>query len=132
MQDYTLARRIFTEIGLKRVAILRVKIPTERGPLPGKWLAVAYTGTTRIGAWSFELEARTINGFLGVVAVGGTSLVLNSAGTRVAEDVWNENGPDDDNAVFEGYWVGGAMGASGAGRCFGHSKMARPRRVARS
>ena len=50
-----------------------------------------------------------------VVAVGGTALGLNNNGSRSEEDVWNENGPDDDNAVFEGYWVGGSMGASGGG-----------------
>ncbi|HEY2272398.1 MAG TPA: PKD domain-containing protein [Jatrophihabitantaceae bacterium] len=50
-----------------------------------------------------------------VVAVGGTALALNSNGTRQEEDVWNENGADDDNAVFDGEWIGGAMGASGGG-----------------
>ncbi len=50
-----------------------------------------------------------------VVAVGGTALALNSNGTRAEEDVWNENGADDDNALFDGFWVGGAMGASGGG-----------------
>lgn len=50
-----------------------------------------------------------------VVAVAGTALALNSNGTRQEEDVWNENGPDDSNALYDGYWFGGAEGASGGG-----------------
>lgn len=50
-----------------------------------------------------------------VVAVAGTALGLNQNGTRSEEDVWNENGPDDEFAVFEGTWIGGAEGASGGG-----------------
>lgn len=41
-----------------------------------------------------------------VVAVGGTSLYLNSNGTRSSETVWNSNGPNDEN---------GQAGASGGG-----------------
>ena len=43
-----------------------------------------------------------------VVAVAGTALALNSNGTRSAEDVWNENGPDDVE-------YGVVAGASGGG-----------------
>lgn len=46
-----------------------------------------------------------------VVAVGGTSLVLNSDGTRNAEAVWNENGPADS----QGIRYHAEIGASGGG-----------------
>lgn len=53
-----------------------------------------------------------------VVAVAGTTLQLNSDGTRAEEDVWNENGPDDEDGVtnVDGtlFWWG-AQGASGGG-----------------
>jgi subtilase family serine protease len=49
-----------------------------------------------------------------VVAVGGTALGLNADGTRHEEDVWNENGPDDQNGLAVGYWWGD-QGASGGG-----------------
>jgi hypothetical protein len=45
-----------------------------------------------------------------VVAVGGTSLYLNDNGTRLEEDVWNNNGPHD----YDGYFLG-ETGASGGG-----------------
>lgn len=50
-----------------------------------------------------------------VVAVGGTALGLNANGTRQEEDVWNENGADD-QAGMDPYlgWTG-AQGASGGG-----------------
>lgn len=44
--------------------------------------------------------------FPSVVAVGGTALTLNSDGSRLAETVWNENGPEDQST---------AIGASGGG-----------------
>jgi hypothetical protein len=49
-----------------------------------------------------------------VVSVAGTALALNSDGTRQEEDVWNENGADDQNGLFMGTWWG-AQGASGGG-----------------
>jgi plastocyanin len=49
-----------------------------------------------------------------VVAVAGTALALNSDGTRQEEDVWNENGPDDENGLYLGNWWGD-QGASGGG-----------------
>lgn len=45
-----------------------------------------------------------------VVGVGGTSLTLNSGGSRASETVWNDNGPGDDQGD-----VLGALGASGGG-----------------
>ncbi|HWC35182.1 MAG TPA: PKD domain-containing protein [Mycobacteriales bacterium] len=48
----------------------------------------------------------------GVVAVGGTSLILNSNGTRKTEAVWNENGPEDKQTTTHGL---GQAGASGGG-----------------
>ncbi len=47
-----------------------------------------------------------------VVAVGGTSLDINSSGARTSEDVWNDNGADDLN-----YLEGGAGGGAGGGGC---------------
>jgi hypothetical protein len=49
-----------------------------------------------------------------VVAVGGTALALNANGSRAEEDIWNENGPDDDNGLDFGMWWGD-QGASGGG-----------------
>ena len=46
-----------------------------------------------------------------VVAVGGTTLYLNSDATRSAETVWNENGPGD----LTGGNLGKAEGATGGG-----------------
>src|SRR5262249_60219102 len=46
-----------------------------------------------------------------VVAVGGTSLQLNSNGTRESETVWNHNGVGDN----EGRANKSAQGASGGG-----------------
>jgi subtilase family serine protease len=46
-----------------------------------------------------------------VVAVGGTTLYLNPAGTRSAETVWNENGSSD----LTGVSIGRSMGATGGG-----------------
>lgn len=43
-----------------------------------------------------------------VVGVGGTSLTLNSGGSRASETVWNDDGPEDSLASFFG-------GASGGG-----------------
>jgi PKD repeat protein len=56
-----------------------------------------------------------------VVAVGGTALALNADGTRSEEDVWNENGPDDQNGLnpFLG-WMGD-QGATGGGCSFIYS-----------
>jgi subtilase family serine protease len=45
------------------------------------------------------------------VAVGGTTLYLNSNATRSAETVWNENGTAD----ITGGWLNRAMGATGGG-----------------
>jgi hypothetical protein len=45
-----------------------------------------------------------------VVAVGGTTMYLNSDATRSAETVWNENGSSD----LTGYYAG-RMGATGGG-----------------
>ena len=45
-----------------------------------------------------------------VVAVGGTTMYLNSDATRSAETVWNENGSSD----VTGYYAG-SMGATGGG-----------------
>lgn len=45
-----------------------------------------------------------------VVSVAGTALALNTNGTRKEEDVWNENGPDDNVGLQFG-----ASGASGGG-----------------
>ena len=56
----------------------------------------------------------TPSAFPTVVAVGGTAMGLNSDGTRQEEDVWNENGPDDENGLFGGFWWG-AQGATGGG-----------------
>lgn len=46
-----------------------------------------------------------------VIGVGGTTLNLNSDGTRASESVWNENGPSD----IWGFNLGAALGASGSG-----------------
>jgi subtilase family serine protease len=46
-----------------------------------------------------------------VVGVGGTSLTINSGGSRASETVWNDNGPDDN----PGFGDGIAYGASGGG-----------------
>ena len=49
-----------------------------------------------------------------VIGVGGTSLYLNSDGTRSTEQVWNSNGPSD----FDGnstFGFGSALGAAGSG-----------------
>ncbi len=43
----------------------------------------------------------------GVVAVGGTSLVLNPDGTRASESVWNDYGPDPSLTEPPGYATGG-------------------------
>jgi subtilase family serine protease len=50
-----------------------------------------------------------------VVGVGGTTLNLNADGSRAAESVWNDNGPDDivGNALAQTYGVTG--GAAGSG-----------------
>lgn len=45
-----------------------------------------------------------------VVSVAGTALALNTDGTRKEEDVWNENGPDDEAGLQFG-----ASGSSGGG-----------------
>jgi subtilase family serine protease len=50
-----------------------------------------------------------------VVAVGGTALALNADGTRQEEDVWNENGPDDQYGLDPWFGWSGAQGASGGG-----------------
>ncbi len=47
-----------------------------------------------------------------VVAVGGTSLYLNNDGTRAEEDVWNENGADDENGLGVGHQGAGGGGCS--------------------
>jgi hypothetical protein len=47
----------------------------------------------------------------GVVAVGGTSLVINSAGARSSETVWNSNGPNDATGLAQRY----VAAASGGG-----------------
>jgi subtilase family serine protease len=46
-----------------------------------------------------------------VVAVGGTSLYLNSDATRADEQVWNSNGPHD----YYGWSLSSNLGASGGG-----------------
>ena len=46
-----------------------------------------------------------------VVAVGGTSLYLNSNGTRSSETVWNKNGPGDKTGLADKL----ALGATGGG-----------------
>ncbi len=46
-----------------------------------------------------------------VVAVGGTTLELDEAGTRESERVWNGNGPFDESFFVEGF----AEGATGGG-----------------
>jgi hypothetical protein len=45
--------------------------------------------------------------FPSVVAVGGTTLVLNEDGTRAGESVWNGNGPGDESEFAEGVTGGG-------------------------
>lgn len=50
-----------------------------------------------------------------VVAVGGTALALNSNGSRSEEDVWNENGPDDENGLDPFFGWQHDNGASGGG-----------------
>ncbi|HTD09052.1 MAG TPA: PKD domain-containing protein [Solirubrobacteraceae bacterium] len=42
-----------------------------------------------------------------VVAVGGTSLVLNTNGTRATEKVWNDDGPADELGFPKGFVAGG-------------------------
>ena len=64
-----------------------------------------------------------------VVAVGGTALGLNSDGSRQEEDVWNENGPDDQNGLYAGYWWG-RQGASGGGCSWNYTAPAYQRQVA--
>jgi subtilase family serine protease len=53
-----------------------------------------------------------------VVAVGGTALQLNSDGSRAQEQVWNENGPDDDVGLMAFIGWNGDQGASGGGCSF--------------
>jgi hypothetical protein len=53
-----------------------------------------------------------------VTAVAGTALALNADGTRNEEDVWNENGPDDENGLSPFFGWTGAQGASGGGCSF--------------
>jgi subtilase family serine protease len=53
-----------------------------------------------------------------VVAVGGTKLTLNADGSRAAEEVWNENGPDDDVGLMAFIGWNGDQGASGGGCSF--------------
>jgi PKD repeat protein len=56
----------------------------------------------------------TPSSYPSVVAVGGTALGLNTDGSRQEEDVWNENGADDQNGLAVGSWWG-AQGSSGGG-----------------
>ncbi|HEY2216943.1 MAG TPA: PKD domain-containing protein, partial [Solirubrobacteraceae bacterium] len=63
---------------------------------------VASTGDDGYYSWDsinegfFGLEMPNAPSSLpSVVAVGGTSLLLNSDGTRASESVWNGNGPED-------------------------------------
>ncbi|HKC27721.1 MAG TPA: PKD domain-containing protein [Jatrophihabitans sp.] len=53
-----------------------------------------------------------------VVAVAGTALGLNADGSRQEEDVWNENGADDQNGLNPYLGWMGAQGASGGGCSF--------------
>lgn len=46
-----------------------------------------------------------------VIGVGGTTLSLNPDGSRAAERVWNDNGPNDDYGYYEAY----SYGAAGSG-----------------
>ena len=50
-----------------------------------------------------------------VVGVGGTSLYLNSNGSRASEQVWNDNGPFDAAGLAIGQFYGFTAGASGSG-----------------
>jgi subtilase family serine protease len=50
-----------------------------------------------------------------VIGVGGTSLYLNSDGTRSAETVWNDNGPNDVAGYSIGQTFGVRAGAAGSG-----------------
>jgi subtilase family serine protease len=50
-----------------------------------------------------------------VVAVGGTTLSLNSNGTRRTESVWNDNGPDDYFQYILNFSFPGSLGAAGSG-----------------
>jgi len=71
-----------------------------------KWIETKSGGpAANPGAPNFPAELAT------VVAVGGTSLLLNQNGTRQSETVWNENGIKDH---FE-ETIGSPLGASGGG-----------------
>jgi hypothetical protein len=69
------------------------------------WDNVNVSGGTSSNAPEFPSSANT------VVAVGGTTLYLNSDATRSAESVWNENGPGD----LTGGNLGAKEGATGGG-----------------
>jgi hypothetical protein len=50
-----------------------------------------------------------------VIGVGGTSLYLNADNTRAAEQVWNDNGPNDVAGYSIGQTFGSTAGAAGSG-----------------
>lgn len=80
---------------------------------PGVVVAAA-TGDDGYDDWDFIKEKDKAFGMPNspaslpsVVAVGGTSLVLNANGTRASERVWNDDGPGDELGFPRGFVSGG-------------------------
>jgi subtilase family serine protease len=78
----------------------------------------ASTGDNGMYGWDYVFDSEAEDGAAlapsslnTVVAVGGTSLYVNSNGTYAGETVWNENGPDGENA----YYGSRSFGATGGG-----------------